>query len=91
MVIAEYDQCDCGKRGPHAECEIKPNINFIDTIIKEISIIEEITKEMTFRSNYKTNITDNMVKVELVLTRNNWRKIKKMLQNIGVHNHAKKE
>lgn len=24
MVIPEYDQCDCGKRGPHSGCQAKP-------------------------------------------------------------------
>ena len=41
-----------------------------------------ITKETTFRSKPLVNMTDNMVRVELITSRNNWRRIKRAIKAV---------
>ena len=44
----------------------------------------DIIKETPFRSATMVNMTDDMVKVELTMSRNDCRKLKKALNNTGI-------
>ena len=45
--------------------------------------VPKLVSETTFRSKPMVNMTDDMVKVELVMSRNDWRRIKKSLKNLS--------
>ena len=46
-------------------------------------IVGKIEHLTTIRSKPMVNMTDDMVKVELVMSRNDWRRIKKSLKNLS--------
>jgi len=46
-------------------------------------IVGKIEQLTTIRSKPMVNMTDDMVKVELVMSRNDWRRIKKSLKNLS--------
>lgn len=45
--------------------------------------VPRLTKETTFRSTPMVNMTDDMVKVELIMSRNDWQRVKKALKDLG--------
>jgi hypothetical protein len=48
----------------------------------------KITKEETYRSETRVNMTDDMVRVTMTFTRNEWRRIKWIMTEWGRENNC---
>lgn len=55
----------------------------MESLVKKTIYAPRIIKETTFRSEPRVNMTDDMVKVELAMSRRVWGKLKKVLDGLS--------